>query len=115
MGLARSARVIGMTEILPGNVSPLTHLLDPLGESQDWRQEGMCAQTDPDLFFPDRGDSRSRKLAKEICADCPVAQQCLDFALETDQEYGIWGGTTALDRRRIREAESRKRRRRRAS
>jgi len=67
----------------------------------DWRESGACAQADPDLFFPISSAGRSLgqiAKAKAICAGCPVRRRCLDFALEHDLMYGIWGGSTPLDR-----------------
>ncbi|MET9353145.1 WhiB family transcriptional regulator [Streptomyces sp. NPDC006617] len=70
----------------------------------DWRERAICLGTDPDLFFP-IGDSTSGPTllqiheAKAVCRRCPVRQQCLDWALETDAVEGIWGGTTEQERR----------------
>ena len=66
-----------------------------------WKREGLCAQTDPDLFFP---EDKSSRAPKAICARCPVRVTCLDYALERNESQGIWGGTTAAERRRIRAA-----------
>lgn len=52
------------------------------------------------VFFPERGDPHGP--AKAICERCPVQRECLRFALDTDQPFGIWGGTTARERARIR-------------
>lgn len=69
-------------------------------ERPHWQQHGACLASDPDTFFPERGeDSRP---AKEICRGCPVRQECLDYALDTRQLYGIWGGTSERERRRMR-------------
>lgn len=65
----------------------------------EWVRDALCAQTDPDLFFPDKGGTT--KPAKQICARCPVAEQCLADALERHDRYGIWGGLSERDRRRI--------------
>lgn len=59
----------------------------------------LCAQTDPDAFTPTTGDPIAA--AKRICRGCPVRSECLDHALVTHAE-GIWGGTSALERRRMR-------------
>lgn len=66
----------------------------------DWRSEGLCTQSDPDLFFPERGGS-SRE-AKRICNDCPVRSMCLDWALNNGERFGVWGGTSERDRRHVR-------------
>ena len=67
----------------------------------DWRAAGACAQADPDLFFPISSAGRALgqiAKAKAVCAVCPVRQPCLEFALEHDLGYGIWGGTTPAER-----------------
>jgi WhiB family redox-sensing transcriptional regulator len=67
----------------------------------DWREAGACAQLDPDLFFPISSTGAALEQiaeAKAICGTCPVQRPCLEFALEHDLGYGIWGGTTPQDR-----------------
>lgn len=78
----------------------------------DWRADGACRTADPDLFFPVAvGTAASKQIARaqRICAACPVKQQCLDFAMQTREPAGIWGGTTPEER--IRTFRSRRRRR----
>jgi WhiB family redox-sensing transcriptional regulator len=65
-----------------------------------WRHEAACRDFDTDVFFPDSDENAGPAIA--ICATCPVREQCLDFALSTNQADGIWGGTTETERRRIR-------------
>ena len=67
-----------------------------------WGQLGNCVGINQDLFFPKRGDDVS--IAKEFCRECPVRSDCLAFALETNQKFGIWGGMTEGQRRRIKRA-----------
>jgi WhiB family redox-sensing transcriptional regulator len=64
-----------------------------------WHSLALCAQTDSEAFFPEKG--ASAKPAKRICAECPVQTQCLDWALDRGERYGIWGGTTHNERRAI--------------
>jgi WhiB family redox-sensing transcriptional regulator len=70
-----------------------------------WRNEAVCKDTDPELFFP-VGTTGQALLqidrAKEVCGECPVKVRCLDFAIETNQDSGIWGGTSEEERRNIR-------------
>ncbi len=70
-----------------------------------WRRRAICRDTDPDVFFP-VGTTGYALLqidkAKGICAQCPVAIDCLDYALETNQDSGIWGGTSEDERRVLR-------------
>jgi WhiB family transcriptional regulator, redox-sensing transcriptional regulator len=71
----------------------------------DWRAHGACLSADPDLFFPisSAGPSaRQVARAKSVCASCPVRRECLDFALNTHQVHGVWGGTSAEERQFIR-------------
>ena len=69
-------------------------------ESMAWSAYGDCANADPDLFFPEPGADTSA--AREICRSCPVRRMCLDYAVETRQKFGIWGGMTENQRRRLR-------------
>ncbi len=64
-----------------------------------WRQRGACRGLDPDIFYPASDEEAGE--AKAICAQCQVRQACLDFALDTREAEGIWGGTTARERRRV--------------
>jgi WhiB family transcriptional regulator, redox-sensing transcriptional regulator len=78
-----------------------------------WRFAGACRAADPELFFPVPGTRRADTQiarAKAICSGCAVRRECLEFALSQNQIYGIWGGTTLEDRKRVR-----RRRRRRAA
>jgi WhiB family redox-sensing transcriptional regulator len=65
-----------------------------------WADWAICGETDPEAYFPEKGGS-SRQ-AKRVCAGCPVRQACLEYALETDQRWGIWGGTSERQRRTMR-------------
>jgi WhiB family redox-sensing transcriptional regulator len=64
-----------------------------------WQQEALCAYVDPDVFFPEKGGS-SRE-AKRICAECNVREECLEYALANDERFGIWGGLSERERRRL--------------
>ncbi len=84
-----------------------------------WRALSTCRDTDPELFFP-VGTTGQALLqiakAKSVCCQCPVTTECLEFALETNQDTGIWGGTSEEERRQIRrEAAARARAQRTAS
>lgn len=65
----------------------------------DPRIDGLCAQTDPEAFFPEKGGST--KAAKTICGKCDVREQCLQYALDMDERFGIWGGLSERERRAI--------------
>jgi WhiB family redox-sensing transcriptional regulator len=65
-----------------------------------WQDEANCLGVDPDLFFPERG--ASTREAKEVCRGCVVRDECLEFALANGEKFGIWGGMSERERRRIR-------------
>ena len=64
-----------------------------------WQSEALCAQTDPEAFFPEKGGST--RDAKRICESCDVRAQCLEYALANDERFGIWGGLSERERRRL--------------
>lgn len=64
-----------------------------------WQEFGLCAQTDPELFFPESGEST--KLARSVCAACDVREQCLEYAIKNDEKDGIWGGLNPTERKRL--------------
>jgi WhiB family redox-sensing transcriptional regulator len=69
-------------------------------EDQSWQASANCLGVDPDLFFPERG--ASTREAKEVCRGCVVREQCLEYALRNGEKFGIWGGMSERERRRIR-------------
>lgn len=72
---------------------------------ESWRQQGICSQTDPDIWFPSAGQSAQARLAIELCLQCPVRIECLEAALTAEEEeHGIWGGTTMKERKQLRES-----------
>jgi WhiB family redox-sensing transcriptional regulator len=64
-----------------------------------WQRDALCSQTDPEAFFPEKGGST--RDAKRICSGCDVRQQCLDYALQNDERFGIWGGLSERERRKL--------------
>ncbi|MDQ4010414.1 MAG: WhiB family transcriptional regulator [Actinomycetota bacterium] len=84
--------------------APVPHV--PLGgglfdepDQQEWQERALCAQTDPEAFFPEKGGSTRE--AKRICAGCEVRAECLEYALAFDERFGIWGGLSERERRRL--------------
>jgi WhiB family redox-sensing transcriptional regulator len=73
---------------------------DPASSAEEWRLDALCAETDPEAFFPEKGGST--RDAKRVCTGCPVRAQCLEFALANDERFGIWGGLSERERRRVR-------------
>lgn len=66
----------------------------------EWMDEALCAQSDPEAWFPEKGDRPAA--AKRVCADCPVRAECLEYAIEHDERFGVWGGRTERERRELR-------------
>lgn len=73
-----------------------------------WHPDANCIGVDPDIFFPERG--ASTKEAKSICASCAVKTECLEYALESSEKFGIWGGTSERERRHLRRQRAAERR-----
>ena len=69
-------------------------------DEQGWQERALCAETDPEAFFPEKGGSTRE--AKKICTGCEVRAECLEFALANDERFGIWGGLSERERRRLR-------------
>jgi WhiB family redox-sensing transcriptional regulator len=69
-------------------------------EDSSWQDLANCLGVDPDLFFPERG--ASTREAKEVCRGCVVREACLEYALANGEKFGIWGGLSERERRRIR-------------
>ncbi len=85
-------------------IRPLAEWADDLSGlfeavDQDWQEQALCAQTDPEAFFPEKGGSTRE--AKRICRACGVRDECLEFALRHDERFGIWGGLSERERRRL--------------
>jgi WhiB family redox-sensing transcriptional regulator len=64
-----------------------------------WQERALCAQTDPEAFFPEKGGSTRE--AKKVCAGCEVRGECLEYALAHDERFGIWGGLSERERRKL--------------
>ncbi|GLZ35717.1 hypothetical protein Lesp02_79040 [Lentzea sp. NBRC 105346] len=74
------------------------YMFDP-NDEQDWQERALCAQTDPEAFFPEKGGSTRE--AKRICLGCEVRSECLEYALQHDERFGIWGGLSERERRKL--------------
>jgi len=77
---------------------PVLRVLVPLAELR-WQERALCAETDPEAFFPEKGGSTRE--AKRVCRSCEVRAECLEYALEHDERFGIWGGMSERERRRL--------------
>jgi WhiB family transcriptional regulator, redox-sensing transcriptional regulator len=71
-------------------------------EVPSWQNRANCMGVDPELFFPERGSSTRE--AKEVCRGCVVREECLDYAIAHGEKFGIWGGLSERERRRVRRA-----------
>jgi WhiB family transcriptional regulator, redox-sensing transcriptional regulator len=89
--------------------SPASHTAKPYGaasivhvrlDDRSWQDKANCLGVDPDLFFPERG--ASTREAKEVCRGCVVRMECLEYALVNGEKFGIWGGMSERERRRVR-------------
>ena len=85
----------------PAEQAPLSFWADTTdADSAAWRLDALCAETDPEAFFPEKGGSTRE--AKRVCTGCTVRAECLEFALANDERFGIWGGLSERERRRVR-------------
>ncbi|MCL1840846.1 MAG: WhiB family transcriptional regulator [Propionibacteriaceae bacterium] len=82
-------------------MNPLLALVEEIDQGVlGWQDRALCAQTDPEAFFPDKGGSTRE--AKGVCAHCEVREPCLEYAITHDERFGIWGGTSERERRKLR-------------
>ncbi len=93
---------IGEARERPGMQRITTRLLQPV----EWQSKARCAEVDPEIFFPERGGSS--KAARAVCCECEVRLQCLEYALNNKEQFGIWGGTSERERRRLRKERARR-------
>jgi WhiB family transcriptional regulator, redox-sensing transcriptional regulator len=85
-------------DVQPDELDVLADLFSA-AEEQEWQERALCAQTDPEAFFPEKGGSTRE--AKRICAGCEVRSECLEYALAHDERFGIWGGLSERERRKL--------------
>jgi WhiB family redox-sensing transcriptional regulator len=69
-------------------------------EEPNWFERARCAETDPEAFFPEKGGST--RDAKRVCLGCDVRGECLNYALDNDERFGVWGGLSEHERRKLR-------------
>jgi WhiB family transcriptional regulator, redox-sensing transcriptional regulator len=77
----------------------LGRTLGIMDEQLAWMESARCLEADPDAFFPEKGGSTRE--AKRICAQCGVREECLEYALQNDERFGIWGGMSERERRKL--------------
>jgi WhiB family redox-sensing transcriptional regulator len=83
----------------PDQLAGLEDLLEPGEGELLWQERALCAQTDPEAFFPEKGGSTRE--AKKVCLTCDVRAECLEYALANDERFGIWGGLSERERRKL--------------
>ena len=92
-----------LPDISAGAVVPLQVIMTPADLAElEWQDQALCAQVDPEIFFPEKGGST--RDPKRVCRACSVRAECLEYALDTDQRFGIWGGFSERERRRLKRA-----------
>ena len=91
-----------MNEWEPYQPDPSLVGVDEGAQDQDWHDRALCAQTDPEAFFPEKGGSTRE--AKKVCLGCDVRAECLEYALMKDERFGIWGGLSERERRRLKKS-----------
>lgn len=85
---------------LVADSADVCHEFESVDDDADlWQERALCAQTDPEAFFPEKGGSTRE--AKKICMGCEVRTECLEYALANDERFGIWGGLSERERRRL--------------
>ena len=76
---------------------------------QPWADQALCAQTDPEIFHPEKGGSTRE--AKKVCVGCDVRRECLEYALGHDERFGVWGGLSERERRALKDTTAHEQRR----
>jgi WhiB family redox-sensing transcriptional regulator len=81
------------------DTSTFTAACRVVGRRGNWRDLALCAQVDPELFFPEKGEPSHA--AKRVCAGCEVRAECLQEALDRNERFGVWGGLSERERRTL--------------
>lgn len=93
-----SVRVVSRS--LPASYEDIINLAKEINDEElMWQEKALCAQTDPDTFFPEKGGST--RAAKRVCLTCDVRGECLEYAVNHDERFGIWGGLSERERRKL--------------
>ena len=96
----REASLVPASPVVLGSMeAPRLLQLSEEDEELSWQERALCAQTDPEAFFPEKGGSTRE--AKKVCVSCEVRAECLEYALAHDERFGIWGGLSERERRRL--------------
>jgi WhiB family redox-sensing transcriptional regulator len=81
-----------------------TDVLRMVESQPDWKLDGLCNQVGVEWFYPEKGENAT--VAKKVCNRCPVIAECLAYALENDEQHGVWGGKSSTQRKRLRPTRS---------
>ena len=97
-------KLIGDTTSTTDLIGPVAQAVVEVVDEGDegelgWQERALCAQTDPEAFFPEKGGSTRE--AKKVCIGCDVRGECLEYALANDERFGIWGGLSERERRKL--------------
>lgn len=96
--VSQMGSVMSWAESSEFELDVLAEMFD-VADEHDWQERALCAQTDPEAFFPEKGGST--RDAKRICQGCDVRSECLEYALQHDERFGIWGGLSERERRKL--------------
>jgi len=81
--------------------APAYDLVEAFDRLQPWRRFAACRTADPSIFYADTYDRETMSEARAICASCRVRDACLEYALDNGEDFGVWGGLTGRERRRL--------------
>ncbi|AOT62107.1 MULTISPECIES: WhiB family transcriptional regulator [Streptomyces] len=90
--------------VRPAAASAVSAVAVPAGAEPSWQESALCAQTGPELFFPEPGSSTRE--AKFLCGLCEIREACLEYALTHDERFGVWGGLSEQERYELRRRRS---------
>ncbi len=99
VAIAPQVRDISIVESVEVALDLTVEVVGDVPAEMEWQERALCAQTDPEAFFPEKGGSTRE--AKRVCMSCEVRVECLEYALENDERFGIWGGLSERERRRV--------------
>ncbi len=113
---SRANKLVHVSQAHKARRRKATHPVVDYADQLDWQERAACRDYDNEMFFgPDQGESEIERQprearAKVVCQSCPVREPCLEFAMETNQKYGIWGGHTDKERASLKRRRARARR-----
>lgn len=91
-----------LTPRTSSDYAPVSSAINMTIRPEPWTRDAACQEVVGDFMFPDSSDASGSRKAKQLCDTCPVRQQCLDYAVQNNIRFGIWGGKSTLERDAIR-------------